>query len=77
MVRRRLSGAFLILLLAALAGCGREGEMAESMEMPDSMPVMRAMKDAERRDAMLDTMPGGEMARGDSLAEMELLKKKM
>lgn len=51
--------------------------MADRVEMPDSMPVMRAMEDAEVRDSMLDTMPGGEMARGDSAAEMRLLKEKM
>lgn len=76
MVRRRLSAA-LALASLALAGCGREQEMANEVEMPDSMPIMRAMQDAGARDSMLDTMPGGEMARGDSLAEMKLLKKKM
>ena len=35
--------------------------------------VMRAMREPAARDAMLDTMPGGEMARGDSVAEMRLL----
>lgn len=76
MVRRRLS---LVLALASLAltGCGREREMANDVEMPDSMPIMRAMQNDDARDSMLDTMPGGEMARGDSLAEMKLLKKKM
>lgn len=77
MVRRRLSGTLLTLAFLALASCGREGDMPESMEMPDSMPVVRALEDAESRNAMLDTMPGGEMARGDSTAEMELLKRKM
>ena len=82
MVRRRLSSAAGILAVALLAmapltGCGEERAMSERVEMPDSMPVMRAMKDAGARDAMLDTMPGGEMARGDSAAEMKLLKKKM
>jgi hypothetical protein len=28
-------------------------------------------------DSMLDTIPGGEMARGDSVAAARLLKKKM
>jgi len=77
MVRRRLSSVIACLVLTSLAGCGGEREMAERVEMPDSMPVMRAMQDAEARDSMMDTMPGGEMARGDSLAEMKLLKKKM
>ena len=34
------------------------------------------MQDPAARDAMLDTMPGGEMARGDSAAEMRLLDSK-
>ncbi len=59
-----------------LAACGREGEMPEQVEMPDTMEVMRAMQDPAARDAMLDTMPGGEMARGDSTAEMRLLDSK-
>ena len=37
--------------------------MPEQVEMPDTMEVMRAMQDPAARDAMLDTMPGGEMAR--------------
>ena len=77
MVRRSLIAPALVLACLFLAGCGEEREMAPSVEMVDSMPVMRAMEDAEARDSMLDTMPGGEMARGDSLAEMKLLKKKM
>jgi hypothetical protein len=28
------------------------------------------------RDSMMDTIPGGEMARGDSTASMELLRRK-
>ena len=47
--------------------------MPEQVEMPDTMQVMRAMQDPVARDAMLDTMPGGEMARGDPTAEMRLL----
>lgn len=80
MVRRRLIVAPLcVLALAALTAsdCGREGDMPEKVEMPDSASIMRAMQDAEARDSMLDTIPGGEMARGDSGAEMRLLKKKM
>lgn len=66
-----------VLALALLAGCGSERPMADRVEMPDSMPVARAMEDAAARDSMLDTMPGGEMVRGDSAAEMRLLKEKM
>ncbi len=63
-------GLGIVLVLAA---CGREGEMPEQVEMPDTMQVMRAMQDPVARDAMLDNMPGGEMARGDPTAEMRLL----
>ena len=66
-------GLGIVLMLAA---CGREGDMPEHVEMPDTMQVMRAMHDAAARDSMLDTMPGGEMARGDSAAEMRLLDRK-
>jgi hypothetical protein len=41
------------------------------------MPVARAMYDATARDSMLATIPGGEMARGDSSAARKLLQKKM
>ncbi len=50
--------------------------MPEQVEMPDTMEVMRAMRDPAARDALLDTMPGGEMARGDAAAEMRLLDRK-
>ncbi len=63
-------------MLLVLVACGREGEMPEQVEMPDTMEVMRAMQDPAARDAMLDTMPGGEMARGDSATEMRLLDRK-
>ncbi len=78
MVRRRVKRGlgWGIVLVLALAACAREGEMPEQVEMPDTMEVMRAMGDPAARDAMLDTMPGGEMARGDSAAEMRLLDNK-
>jgi len=76
MVRRGLK--HVVVLLAALAAgvCGREQEMADRTEMPDTMPIVRAMEDESVRDSMLDVMPGGEMARGDSTAAMRLLKTK-
>ncbi len=77
MVRRRLAIALALGAALALAACGRERDMPEHVEMPDTMPVIRAMHDAAARDSMLDTMPGGEMARGDSAAAMRLLKRKM
>ena len=63
--------------LLMTAACGRERDMPERAEMTDSMPVMRAMADPMAADSMLDTMPGGEMARGDSAAAMRLLRRKM
>ena len=77
MVRRSLIGVAACLLAVAAYGCGRDAEMADTVEMPDTATIMRAMSDAEARDSMMDTIPGGEMVRGDSTAEMRLLKKKM
>jgi len=78
---RRSCHAWRTLLLIALvlpcAACRKDADMPERVEMPDTMPVMRAMHDPAMRDSMLDTIPGGEMARGDSVAAMKLLKQKM
>ena len=63
----------LALLTAA---CNRERPAADRMEMTDTMLLERALRDAAARDSMLDTMPGGEMVRGDSAATMELLQRK-
>lgn len=71
------TAATLALVIAAVAACGRERDMPERVEMPDSAEVMRALTDAAAMDSMLDTIPGGEMARGDSAAAADLLKKKM
>lgn len=79
MVRRRVSGLLVAAagLTAILAlGCARTRDMPERVELRDSMPVVRSMHDMRAADSMLDTMPGGEMARGDSAAAMRLLKKK-
>ena len=76
MSRRRILA--VVLSAAAVAcGCGRTRDMPEKVEFRDTMPVARAMHDMKAADSMLDTMPGGEMARGDSAAAMRLLKKKM
>lgn len=78
MVRRRLTGAIAVsLTLLAPLACGHERDMSNTVEMPDTMPVMRALDDPAARDAMLDTMPGGEMARGDSAAAQRLLEDKL
>jgi len=74
-VRRSL----ILVPLAALvlaAACSAERDMPERLEIPDTMDVMRAMEDAAMRDSLMDVMPGGEMARGDSAAAMELLERK-
>lgn len=79
MVRRRLTLAGLALLAgAALTGaCEENRDMAPSAEMPDTTALHEAMTVPAARDALLDTMPGGEMARGDSAAERSLLEEKM
>ena len=69
--------SFWIAVAGLALGCGKTRDMPEKVDMRDSMPVMKAMKDMNAADSMLDTMPGGEMARGDSVAAMKLLKKKM
>ena len=75
MVRRSMRA--LAFVLVAVAGCGHDRDMPDRAAMPDSMPVVRAMRSPTARDSMLDTLPGGEMARGDSAAAMKLLKRKM
>jgi hypothetical protein len=69
--------ALAAVLLGTSATCVRDREMPETVEMPDSMPIMRALERAPARDSMLDTMPGGEMARGDSTAATRLLRDKI
>jgi len=73
----RPSALPILVLVLVAAGCPKQRDMADEVEMPDSMPVVRAMHDPAAMDSMLDTIPGGEMARGDSAAAMKMLKKKM
>ncbi len=49
--------------------------MADRVELPvmDSTLIREPMK----LDSMLDTMPGGEMVRGNDSAAVRLIKKKM
>jgi hypothetical protein len=67
----------LVVVSAALA-CRENRNMADRAVMPppsaasDSTMIKNPMK----ADSMLDTMPGGEMARGNDSATMHLLKKK-
>ena len=70
-------GFGMLLITLILPGCRHDRDMPEKAEMPDSTRVMRAMHQPAARDAMLDTIPGGEMARGDSASANRLLKKKM
>ena len=67
MVRR------LVALALFAAACGKNRPMADKAEMPrmDSTAMTPA-----HMDSMLDTMPGGEMVRGNDSAAMRLLKKK-
>lgn len=65
------------VLVTGLAACGADRDMAESADMPDAARVHRALADREARDSMLDTLPGGEMARGDTAAARKLLQEKM
>ena len=66
----------LMVLVLTAAACGRTKDMPERVDVHDTMPVMKAMRDMNAADSMLDTMPGGEMARGDSTSAMKLLQKK-
>ena len=68
-------GAGFPALLAA--GCKKDREMAEQMEMPDRTQIMEALGDEIMMDSMLDVMPGGEMVRGDSAAAERLLMRKL
>ena len=71
MVRRRL---IFLLLLAALA-CRENRPTADRTVMPPADSTM--IRDPMKADSMLDTMPGGEMVRGNDSATMRLIKKKM
>jgi hypothetical protein len=75
--RKRIRMGLFGASIAVLLGCGRTRDMPERVEMNDSTQVRRAMQNARAADSMMDTMPGGKMARGDSAATMQLLKKKM
>ena len=69
MVRRNL------ILVAALvaAGCQKNRPMADREEHP---PADSALMNPMKADSMLDTMPGGEMARGNDSAAMRMIRKK-
>ena len=69
MVRRSL-----ILVLVATA-CSRTRPMADKVEVPHMDSSV--MTSHARMDSMLDTMPGGLMAKGNDSAAKRLIKKKM
>ena len=71
MVRRDL--AFVIALIG-FAACRENRPMADQVEMPTMDSGVAA--DPMKVDSMLDTMPGGEMVRGNDSAAVRLLKKK-
>jgi hypothetical protein len=80
MVRRRLTSGSIGLLAAFVLtapACARERDMRESVEMTDSMSIVRALENSAVGDSMLDTLPGGEMVRGDSAAMERLLRDKI
>jgi len=67
-------GVVAVVVLAALA-CRENRPTADRTETPPADSSM--MRDPMKADSMLDTMPGGEMARGNDSATMRLIKKKM
>ena len=73
MVRRNL--IFIPVIGLAFGGCVSERDMPERLEIPDTMTVIRAMEDEGVSDSLMDVMPGGEMARGDSSATTKLLER--
>lgn len=75
MVRWRL---ILALGVASVLGgaCRMERDMPDVEGAPDSMAVIRALSSDSVRDSLMDVMPGGEMARGDSVAARRLLERK-
>jgi len=63
-----------VALAVLLAACRENRPTADRMEIPatDSMMVTDPMK----ADSMLDTMPGGEMVRGNDSAAMRFVRSK-
>jgi hypothetical protein len=64
----------LVALTLLAAACDKNRPMADKADAP-AMDSTASMTPA-RTDSMLDTMPGGEMVRGNDSATMRLLKKK-
>ena len=68
MVRR------VVALVALAAACRENRPTAERVEMP--VPDSTMMTDVMKADSMLDTMPGGEMVRGNDSAAMRFVRNK-
>jgi hypothetical protein len=65
----------VVLLSGAALACRENRPTADRTVMPPADSTM--IRDPMKADSMLDTMPGGEMARGNDSAAMRLIKKKM
>jgi hypothetical protein len=61
-----------LLLALAVVACRQNRNMSDRATVTDTTAIKNPMK----ADSMLDTMPGGEMAKGNDSATMHLLKKK-
>ena len=68
-------GTVIVLLSLATLSCRENRPTADRTVMPPADSTM--MHDKMKADSMLDTMPGGEMVRGNDSAAMRLIKKKM
>ena len=67
-------GLTLVVALASLA-CRENRNTTDRTVMPPADSAM--IKNPMKADSMLDTMPGGEMARGNDSATKRLIRKKM
>ena len=67
-------GLTFVVALAALA-CRENRNMTDRTVMPPADSAM--IKNPMKADSMLDTMPSGEMARGNDSATKRLIRKKL
>lgn len=64
----------LVALAVLLAACRENRPTADRVEMP--LPDSTMVTDPMKADSMLDTMPGGEMVRGNDSATMRFVRNK-
>jgi hypothetical protein len=64
----------VVALVVLLAACRENRPTADRVEMPLTDSTM--MTDPMKADRMLDTMPGGEMVRGNDSAAMRFVRHK-